>query len=345
MFFCIGNYTAHPLAFNTTVNNFTVHIDDGWNQYNKILYKGYTNSGSLLDKVKSNQYKLSDPGNYCIIDFTNDVEIYYDDCRSFPLYMGKDYITNHPAIGGQQVYFDATTKWQNNHFAYTHQSFQQNFANRQLGFEEVVDSLCEYLVQTCQNLQTELPIFTTYTGGMDSTLVNSAFDYAGIAYTEHKIKNQVDVDHWGYKQLPVTGKAQLQLTGFYGDTVLMRNPVMVNTLLSAHGIDLEEHYAHSNGYTKPVYLKRYKKQMYLSSQFEDRLDANKHVHNQLVNNYEIWHYNQCITYTPLKSHKLIDIMLQADADTLLKQCLDAELSRCVINRLNPKNSKRVRLQK
>lgn len=345
MFFCVGTHKYYPLTVQHRVNNFDLRLDTGWCRYNDIFYKGYTINNSLVNKVQNNEYKHSEPGNYCILDFSNGFEIHYDNCRSFPLYMGKDYITNHPAIGGQQVYFDATTKWQNNHFAYTHQSLQQNFSNKEFGFEEIVDLLCEYLVQTCQNLQTELPIFTTYTGGMDSTLINSAFDYAGIAYTEHKIENQVDVDYWAYKQLPVTGKPQLQLTGFYGDTVLMRNPVMVNTLLSVHGIDLKEHYAQSNGYTKPVYLKRYKKQMYLSSQFDNRLDANKHVHNQLVNNYEIWHYNQCLTYTPLKSHKLIDIMLQADADTLLKQCLDAELSRCAINRLNPKNSKRLRLQK
>lgn len=346
MFFCIGNYTAQPLAFNTTVNSFTVHIDDGWNQYNKILYKGYINNGSLQDKVKSNHYQQPESGNYCILDFSNDFVLYHDDCRSFPLYMGKDFVTNHPTIGGQQVYFDASAVHKNNNFIYQHTaSSKYRYNDSDLNFEQVVNALCEYLINTVEKFETDLPIYTTFTGGMDSTLVNSAFDYVGKAYTEHQITESCAISHWAYNQLPVTNMPQLQLTGFYGDTVLMRNPVMVNTLLSVHNIDLKKLYINSNGYTKPVYEKKYRKQMHLSSKFDKVEDARRQVHNQMVNNFEIWHYNNCVTFTPFKNNHLIHTMLNADADTLVKQCLNAEVSRASIKRLNPNNLARINKNK
>ena len=345
MFFSINKPGPGPLLKSLTIKNFELYLDQGWKQHGEIFYKGYTTHGTLEAKILTDDFGVSEDGNYCILDFTNDFEIYHDDCRSFALYMGKDFVTNHPEIGGQQVYFDATVFWQNDHFVYSNKSSTVNGNNTMLSFDGVVDALCDYLVDCCKNLQTDLPIFTTYTRGMDSTLINSAFDYAGRKYTEHEINTPLQINHWAYTQLPITGNSQLQITGFYGDTVLMRNPVMVQSLLSAHDIDLTKEYQSSNGYTKPVYLKRYKKQMHMASKFLNRKDAIKHVYNQIVNNYEIWHYNDCLTFTPLKNNFLINTMLYADADTLLKQCLNAEVSRSAILRLNPKNIKRVRSQK
>ena len=84
-----------------------------------------------------------------------------------------------------------------------------------------------------------------------------------------------------------------------------------------------------------------------SKSHEEKKDENArlNVKNQIVNDYQMWHINDTITFTPFKNIELIDLSLCADADTIIRQVTHAELSFAIIKRLNPTNLQRVRMHK
>jgi hypothetical protein len=350
MFFHVSKQQTKTIlpGANCQVNGFYVTVDNGWSQHKQILYKGYALGQNLDIKVREKNFNEC-PGNYTILDFSNGFDLYTDDSRSYPLYYNSTTVSNIDQTL-EEVWIDGSVCYSDDRFAYQSKKEKRirYTPRKQLNFQGVVDTICGYLVPIVENLNTNLPLFAADSGGVDSLLVASAFDYVGKSYRFVKrTQHPVGSDLWGYKQLYYSDQPHLQITGYCGDEVLLRNPLYCQWLLQSEGVDLKQEFAKvSHSYMKGFFEANYRKKLQtLYPQFATRQCAFNHVANMIVNDFQMWHYNETITFTPFRNLWLIEQMLYADADTIVKQVVNAEVSKAAILRLSPKNLAKISLHK
>jgi hypothetical protein len=334
MFFSIGKSTNKILSQVAP----ELHLDQGWNKTGNVYYKGYCITQDLHSKVKAKDF-TEETGNYTIIDLDNHC-LYHDNARSYPLYFSKDTASN--------IYFESSEPvWYNGYITYNKQ-WQWGIPkpitapSQEYNFDAIVDKSCGILLATCENLNTDLPLVVPDTNGVDTACVASALDYLSIPYETQTGSSYNEQFTWGYKQVLKLDYPHMQGTGFCGDECLLRNPKYCQLLLNAHNIDLTKEFDKiKQSYMLGFFNRYYRNKIHLDKDENARLN----VKNQIVNDYQMWHINDTITFTPFKNIELIDLSLCADADTIIRQVTHAELSFAIIKRLNPTNLQRVRMHK
>ena len=98
MFFNITPAVDHRFPYNYSLDFATFNCDAGWQQFNinddVIFAKGYSDTQSL-DELANNFYQANTyTGNFCLIKFSNTVEITHNKNRGFPLRFRRDSVTN-----------------------------------------------------------------------------------------------------------------------------------------------------------------------------------------------------------------------------------------------------------
>lgn len=326
-----------------------IQLDAGWQKLDDYYYKGYSIGMSLEEMIRAQTFDQQ-KGNYCIIS-TKDPALYHDDLRSFPLYIDKDRCSNSEFDTAKKIHFPSTVDyngtWNENclghgDLEYTGQSFS---------FNKIRDLICERLVSVVEHTNFKLPLFAANTFGVDSTLVRSVFDYVGKEYKlvrrekkgkENKLvrrEQKGDDQDWGYRQLYLTDEPHVQITGYCGDEVVLRNPTYCQWLLKPHGVDLASEYAKvKESYMLGFFNKNYKHKLKKDSlAFKDVGTAVNHVRDWVTNDFQMWHKDHTITFTPFRDREILKTCLHADPDTIIRQCVHAELSMEIIRRLNPGN--------
>lgn len=358
MFFNIStqqHQIEHPLSQSYQVNNFFCQLDQGWKKHGNIFYKGYCIDQQIDVKVHNKDFS-SEKGNYVILDLTSNFKIYFDDTRGFPLYYTSDTVHNIPTNINEcydEVYYDGTVTFKNNQFSFVFckdKKISYDETRNFVSTEYLVDWICEYLVDSASKIKTDLPIYACDSNGVDSTLVQSAFDYVGREYTKVKIQdNKVNLSMTTcYKEL-YTGdfKAHLQLTGWAGDEYILRNPLYCHWLLKAQNINLineynKREYCYMKGFFENKYLEKLKNDDY---KFKTYKDAFNHIANVAINDNQMWHFDNIITFTPFQNTNVLETMLYADCDAIIAQVTDAEISKKAIAKLNPAKLQKISVHK
>jgi len=321
--------------------NFTLLLDQGWHKFDNCFYKGYCLDAKIEDKISTKDFSEK-KGNYTILRMDNNrCTLHHDDSRSFPLYYCVDTITNFASEKLTPVWFDGTvyydTQWHfkprpDNKILYN--KWQNLFTKSQL-----VDLYCNYLVECVNSLTTDLPLYCAHSEGVDSTAVRSAFDYCGKDY-KLVSENSVEKKYlgWGYKQLFITKEPHMQITGFCGDELLLRNPLYCQWLLDPYNIELIKEFDKvSHSYMKGFFDAKYKvKLQNRKEHFVDKEQAYNHAINVAINDFQMWHVDNTITFTPLRNRQIATECMYADIDAILDQVIHAGISKEIINRLNPK---------
>jgi hypothetical protein len=225
------------------------------------------------------------------------------------------------------------------------------YSEKEYSFEQAVDWCCDYLVTTTEKTfkNNQLPVYAAESYGVDSVTALSALDYLGIKYkmvncfnTEYDASLSPNFEsirnYWGYWQLYYDSHPHIQVTGFSGDETMSRSPMYVYWLLKARGYDLLElvKSAPEDSYMKYYY------NHYADDFAKDQLDrltkkaAYNICFNQSSNDFQMWHLDNALTFTPFRNLKLLDIMLRLDDDALIRQALNADINKAVIQRLSPK---------
>ena len=314
-----------------------VILDEGWKKLEDHHYKGYSLGMPLEDMIRSKNFK-EQKGNYCIIS-TKDPALYHDDLRSFPLYIDKDRCSNSEFDTAKKIHFPSTVyhdnTWQEKFSGYG--DLQYN--GESFSFDKLIDLVCERLVSVVEQVDSGLPLFAANTFGVDSTIVRSVFDYVGKQYKLVRREQKGDDQDWGYRQLYQTDEPHMQITGYYGDEMMLRNPTYCQWLLMPHGIDLASEYAKVDksymlGYFNKNYKHKLAKDPYT---FDDVGTAVNHVLDWLSNDFQMWHKDHTITFTPFRDREIMKACLHAEPDAIIRQCVHAELSMEIIRRLNPGN--------
>ena len=276
--------------------------------------------------------------------------------RSFPLWTNaaQDRVTNCEALGKRihnfnQVSHDGDSlqrRWQEPHW----------FGGVKRGLpimttQGVVDVVCGELVSQARSLDAKgLPIRAAATGGVDSALVRAALDHAGVAYTivnkatSHKSPNHQYVwdnnesaggNFWGYNQLANTEQPHIQATGFWGDEWMQRNPLYVSMYLHQHGRDITQEFDSVEG---EVYMTRFFNEGYRDkiAKFDPTTEPYQHMLNRMSNDFQMWHMDECLTWTPLHSPVIFESLLRLSPDAVIAQCMEADFTKRLIRELNPK---------
>lgn len=343
MFFKIcKNPGSETFPFSRVVNfvNYTLFTDQGWKEQNNIFYKGYCLGQSLEQKVKLLDFEQKS-GNYCILDLRKNPAIFTDDSRSFPLYYNSTTVSNYNFLNSNPVWIDGTVEYADEQWHFVKLTTEQKFSDSDcLTYDKCVDLVCETLLSSCKNLQTDLPIKMANSRGVDSVSIQSALDYLGIHYELVESNSDLkDFASWGYNQMFIEDKPHIQATGFCGDELVLRNPMYCHWLLKPYDINLVEEYNKiDHSYMLGFYQKNYKKKILADNVgFSSIAESRSYVYNVASNDFQMWHLDNVITFTPFRNLKLAKKLLHADTDTILRQVIHADLSFDVIKRLNKNN--------
>jgi hypothetical protein len=215
----------------------------------------------------------------------------------------------------------------------------------------ILDKVCAALVDQAQSLDSmDLPIRAASTGGVDTAVVRAALDHAGVKYTlvdqttQHKSPNHQYVwdnneraggNFWGYDQLANTEEPHIQATGFWGDEWMQRNPLYVSMYLHQHGRDIAHEFDSVLG---EAYMTRFFDQEYRDKiqSFDHTADPMQKMIDMMTNDFQMWHMDECLTWTPLHSPEVFQFLLRLPPEAAIAQCLHADFSRQLIQMLNPK---------
>ena len=332
-----------PFSVTKKIGKFKVSLDAGWHSIGDVLYKGYCVDQPLQHKVTDRNF-TEQAGNYVILDFSDGgCGVHYDDSRSFPLYHDQHTVTNQKDTSMTAVWFDGAVRYCNDvwEFVYREEnSVKYPTVMEHLTKEQLVDRYCEYLVNSVYFFNTDLPFFCADSNGVDSLVIKSAFDYCGIDYqlVDH---NSERFQHlgWGYRQIFVTDTPHIQLTGFCGDELMLRNPLYVQWLLDPHNINLADEFDKvEHSYMKGFFNKHYKTKVGGQvGKYSTVAEAYEHTANVAFNDYQMWHVDNTITFTPFRNIAMALECFRADPDTMLDQVIHAGFSKDIIRRLNKRN--------
>lgn len=337
------------------IGTWNVQLDKGWNCSGTVFFKGYCLGKSLEQKVLEKDFSECS-GNYCIIEFisNSDINIYTDDSRAFPLHLYNNNVFNlclESYDKSYSIFPDASTVWVDGSLRFvdsmwhfTHlpdKNFSFDSYKTEINFDQTVDLICNHMLNQVQALEIDKPLTCGNSSGVDSVLVKSAFDYLNIPYTM-VYKNRKDLKKvldWGYGQMYSDDVPHIQITGFCGDEVLLRNPQYCNWMLKPRLIDLHQEYKkYPSAYMTGFYQTKYQKKVCNDNKNFSKLeDALKYIYNVVSNDFQMWHLNHTITFTPFRNLNLLKSLMYADADTILKQCIHGEVSKAAIARLCKSN--------
>lgn len=330
MFFTITKEPTHNLSNKTVIGDWTVMTDDGWQidhvESSVVITKGL---GSVDCRIKCDG---------------RDWDIETNGLRRFPLWRAGDSVSN-VYVTPNKIHNPSNVRYLNGNLLVDDvKETQWSIPSKTniLSRNDLEEQICASLLKQANILQDhELPIIAPNTMGVDCALVRAVLDYSGIEYsstniTKHRLEKShlTDKSFWGYGQMLNEGLPHIQATGYNGDAYMSRQPLYVALYLRKWGIDIIKEFDKAG----PTYMKgsfdRYFRKQLETYDFPD--DPDSKLVDMLINDLQIWHIDNCFTWTPLANTEIMRLGLAMDPDTALDQVLNAGLSRSLIKRLSPR---------
>lgn len=364
MFFVLSREKlAHFPSSHKLRNNWVLSTDQGWTHSQSdnrdFYFKGY------LDRESSYSLGMDlglHSGNFLCIEQVQSGEIFfhYPRERTFPLFFCKEKqrVSNF-------FHQDSSVLAYNESLRVDHlQSFITEtcyvlptplLPRRKDSL--VVDELYEYLLVKFRNFfsSEKPPIKLFLSGGLDTLCLYSFLSKEGIPfelYTEEHFEIEAFTENWGeqingfwaYKQIHHWRDDSLLISGANGDESLLRGPQMGSLVLASFGMDP---YALLQNSFRDSYHSRYlarEKNLKVLSRWRESLSEQKQSGYDLgteilvrsIYDYQHWHLNKTLTYTPFKDVILTKILLQASPELICEQFFDGAVTKALIAKNNPK---------
>lgn len=322
------------------VGRWKIFLDNGWISSHSgsttTFKKGYSTESEIVDA------KAGQTGNFCIITCkSNSITIEHDDCRGFPIYWSNDMISNLYSSSNQlwtgQTAFIEDDKVKCKFGKLLLDSISTEKQNVRVLLDLVETYFKNYIAQY---LKYNADFYLADSSGIDtltlSALANKAVQpVEPLIICNSPLSEYIKTRYWGYKQLP--NKYNFVGTGFCGDEFMMRNPLYVSWYLKFHNIDLQKMYSknpdtYMEGFIKHRYLDKISKD---SSSFRNEKEMQYQYMNNMLNDFQMWHLNETITFTPFKNRYVPHLLLSMKPKDVLTQVTDALFSKNLIYRNNP----------
>lgn len=340
----------------------------------RMYYKGYCDSHKLediiIDFVDDTEPKYT--GNFCIIRVgEHDITVTHDRNRSFPVYIFNDgMVTNLPYYKRHATFEspDYENIWSDCYVAIGKDRIQRNyfdnlFADMEISEPASINDLRNLLLEKINSLKNiNLPVETFLTGGIDSTLLYSLLTYA-FGENSEKIKivtNELQEysrfmllnyhvlkakpEFWGFTWFRVSRESSIQAVGGNGDEYFFRGPNTASLWAAWNDINILEllqpsdyHYYYFNREkNRKVFLQDWDNRQAIRDKFPDYDSLYKQILNILINDHQNWHLENSLAWTPFKDIRFAKLVLSMSKEDILKQVLNAEISKKLIQQLNPK---------
>ena len=365
MFFCITKSQQLEFSFNQThnANDFYVHTDAGWSHIiyrsTNYIYKGYVEDGTLKTKILEDDF-ADLKGNYCVIAVKGkELIVYHSDCRSFPIYLYSDKLSNINYNDEKQTFYsDAVLSIDSdfNH-KYTHKDAIGDITNTVKTEDAVIDEIDQIISNSFENFlkHNTDPVKIWLSAGADTTLLYSylqkysnnyeVLNYTHFYYDKFWCCNRMKVlENWSYKQLHHFREDCVLVSGAPGDEFMMRNPNLVNLYLMYYDINIvdflrnNDSMYHTRYFLKDKNIKSMYEQKYQIAQMKNlnEVEMKKKICNMLISDYQHHHIGYTLTFTPLRDINITKLLMQLPVESLLKQASDAYITKKLIERNNPK---------
>jgi len=362
MFFNITPVIDHRFPHNYLLDFATFNCDPGWQQFNindnVIFAKGYADIQSL-EQLANNFYQANTyTGNFCLIKFSNTVEITHNKNRGFPLRFSKNSVTNlFTDADYQSVWADDNIQIDSNWKITTNKVILDTvIPSDSLSIADARNKIFNLLVNDINgfisnNNWSSLKLFCS--GGLDTLLLysllmytNTEFDLLTDNHYEYdsftKINKSVLENNWAYKQIHHWQHSQCIATGSCGDEYFLRGPTVVSIMTAWNNIELSKlltesvesyHYRHFSKYD--IWQTDWNNRELLQQQYPTRKELNQQILNNLLNDHQHWHLGNTLTYTPFKNIEIVKILLQCSVEDLLPQFINGHLTKSLIARVDP----------
>jgi hypothetical protein len=337
MFFTIAKSPHTELTEQHQIGDWTICTDRGWKASRSA-------TGLVLEKG------LLDTD--CVITCDgHDWQIHTKVLRRFPLWCSEsgDFVSNL-VVAEKRIDNPHQLSYHNGKPLVKHRHsphWLMPAHNKTLSRQQVEEKICDNLVRQTESLRAvlpdhDLPVIAPISKGVDCALVRAALDYCGVPYSSQKIsvksidKDKVgDREHlWGYRQMMDEGQPHIQATGYFGDARLFRHFPYLVGFMRKWNIDLAEEFDKAgHTYMRNTFDRNFRHKL---SNMHDTEDMTKTLIDQMINDFQIWHIDDCLTWTPLADIEIMRLGLSIDPDTALDQILHAGLSKSLIKRLSPR---------
>ena len=363
MFFKLTNTVKDnfPCQHNLP-NGLVLNTDDGWEMHqtnnHHVVYKGYANnlkSHQLITHAINNTHP-SIKGNFCaFVSDTNTTNIMHDTNRSFPLWLGKNEITNLQ-VQEEQIWADCILNVDKDFTIHKqwYQPYQKN--TQQLTDAQIIDRVHQTIMETYEQFLTHntKPLKIFVSGGLD-TVTNWAYldhftknyeliDYEYMKYTDFYTRNLTLLKkQWGYQQIHLWDHDCVLVSGGNGDENFLRGPYTLAMALKQHGIELKDilepkdyHY---------WYFSKKDITDSVNTWYADTDDVDDWILNRNINDHQHWHLDKTITFTPFKDISILALILNVSKELLIKQARQGEINRQLIKKLDHNKLGKISKQK
>jgi hypothetical protein len=363
MFFSISSTSDSRFPNSYPINIGFFNCDSGWTQtiVNRkiIFYKGYS-SVDICELVANTTPQYL--GNFCCVIVGEETTVTHDVNRGFPLYWYPNNMLTNLSLESESKYV--------NLYSDRYVSIDSNFGltehffdcygpidSTTITFDQCVDQLAELLIEQVKDLQLPNQYQLFLSGGIDTclllALLNSQkidynlLDYEHFDYDTFTYKNInfIKKKHWAYAQMHHWRTPNTLITGGCGDEFFFRGPTAIALWAAWHNIDvvtLLKQYPtsyHAKYFLKNINQETFQQALANRNQilkdYPTEADLVKQLLNINVNDHQHWHLGETLTVTPYKNLEITKLLLRLSKEDLLKQVLNAEVSKALIWRLDP----------
>ena len=356
MFFALSTQPVMDFPMQTWLTpTLCLSHDHGWHMLeqdsgDRVMIKGYANDRTITEAA---QHCAANPGapqlrgNFCAMVIRDGrVTITHDTDRSFPLWVGKNTVTNLEPMGDKVLAdivltvdgkFAISQQW---HTPWRHTAVPN------MSDEDIVDNVHEILLETFDSFlsHNRLPLKAFLTGGMDTTMA--------WAYLDHFTKDYEMVDYeylkltpfwkrnssklkrfWGYTQTHLWSEDCVLVSGALGDGSFLRGLGPAEMMLQAHGTSLSDVLQ-----TKDYHYKYYQTNFNKREVGTMNLDINKvrgKVMDRSTNNHQHWHIEQTLHFTPFKDSRIPALITRSSKEQVVLQARNGHINRLLIEKLDP----------
>jgi hypothetical protein len=358
MFFHITDIKLNNFPYSHQHNNLVINLDNGWtiatDEYNnQLFYKGYLDQGKIENYIFeiANQEEPIYTGNFCLIKcFNQGVTVKTDRYRSFPMYFGKDGLTNLQS-SGETIHTDSFVMLTNS-MEKIESKFQllDDDIYHNIEFEDCVNKVNDIITRKLLTFfdNYKLPLNVFLSGGIDTTTLYSyvlkldiphtLINYFHTDFDYFYLKNHHTLsNYWGFGQIHHWSTPCILMSGAPGDEFTARSPTTANMLLRYYntGIDeLLDKYKNSLHYKYfSRYLNLFKSQCDL--RFNNLTHVIKECSNMILNDYQHWHLGQTTVYTPFRDIEIFKTVASLNRQDLIEQVFGSTVQKELIKRNAP----------
>ena len=362
MFFNISPTVDHRFPYNFSLNFATFNCDAGWRKADTtdgiIFAKGYCDTCSIDELLNNFGGAGEYSGNFCLVKFTDKVEIAHNKNRGFPLRFSENSVTNlFTDAPYQTVWADDSIQIDLNWKITTNKiNLDTVISSDSLSITNAGNKIFNLLVNDIDgfinnNNWSNLKLFCS--GGLDTLLLYSLLMYTNTEFdllTDNhytidsftKINKSELENNWAYKQIHHWNQPSCIATGGCGDEYFLRGPTVISMMTAWNNIEFNRlltesvdsyHYKYFSQYD--IWQTDWNNRELLQQQYPTRELFHQQILNILLNDHQHWHLGNTLTYTPFKNIEIVKILLQCSVEDLLPQFLNGQLSKSLISNVDP----------